>query len=126
MTPKRESQPRPNPQEGQPHDSDREERQPYAKELDDYAHGVANPPEEQGQEMSGASRDDRRIMTRPDQNQPMPIPEPDVVRPPTPKETPEPDVPSGLPQPDPDVILPPEPEVTTLPRPEEIPPKQPG
>ena len=27
------------------HDSDREERQPYAKELDDYAHGVANPPQ---------------------------------------------------------------------------------
>jgi hypothetical protein len=42
-----ESQSRPKTQQAQPHDSDRDERQPYAKELDDYAHGVANPPEEQ-------------------------------------------------------------------------------
>jgi len=31
-------------------------------------------------------------------NTPIPIPEPDVVRPPTPAETPEPDVPVGLPR----------------------------
>jgi hypothetical protein len=34
-----------------PHDRDREERQPYARELEDYKHGVIAPPEEQvGQE----------------------------------------------------------------------------
>ena len=68
---KRESQPRPNPQQAQPHDSDRDERQPYAKELDDYAHGVVNPPEEQvsGQEKSSAGRDDRRTITPPLPNQ---------------------------------------------------------
>ncbi len=34
-----------------PHESDRKERQPYARELEDYKHGVAAPPEEQvGQE----------------------------------------------------------------------------
>jgi len=30
-----------------PHGYDREGRQAYAKELEDYAHGVAVPPEEQ-------------------------------------------------------------------------------
>jgi hypothetical protein len=44
---KHKSQPQPNTEREQPHDSDRDERQPYAKELDDYAHGVANPPEQQ-------------------------------------------------------------------------------
>jgi hypothetical protein len=34
-----------------PHDRDREERQPYAREVEDYKHGVIAPPEEQvGQE----------------------------------------------------------------------------
>ncbi len=34
-----------------PHDRDREGRQPYAKELEDYKHGVVRAPEEQaGQE----------------------------------------------------------------------------
>ena len=34
-----------------PHDRDREEPQPYARELEDYRHGVIAPPEEQvGQE----------------------------------------------------------------------------
>jgi hypothetical protein len=34
-----------------PHDYNREGRQPYAREVDDYKHGVAAPPEEQvGQE----------------------------------------------------------------------------
>ena len=27
-----------------PHDHDREGRQPYAKEVEDYKHGVAAPP----------------------------------------------------------------------------------
>jgi hypothetical protein len=31
-----------------PHDRDREGRQPYAKEVEDYSHGVAAPPGEQG------------------------------------------------------------------------------
>jgi hypothetical protein len=29
-----------------PHDDDREGRQPYAKEIEDYKHGVATPPDE--------------------------------------------------------------------------------
>ncbi len=34
-----------------PHDRDREERQPYARELEDYRQGVVAPPDEQvGQE----------------------------------------------------------------------------
>ena len=34
-----------------PHDRDRDERQPYAREVEDYKHGVIAPPEEQvGQE----------------------------------------------------------------------------
>ncbi|HEY1780600.1 MAG TPA: hypothetical protein VGG79_09250 [Roseiarcus sp.] len=44
-----------------PHDRDREERQPYAKEIEDYEHGVAAPPEEQvGQEP------DRRTPRKPE------------------------------------------------------------
>jgi len=30
-----------------PHDHDRENRQPYAKEAEDYGRGVATPPKEQ-------------------------------------------------------------------------------
>jgi hypothetical protein len=30
-----------------PHDTDREEGQPYAKEIEDYSGGVAKPPKEQ-------------------------------------------------------------------------------
>lgn len=30
-----------------PHDRNREERQPYAREVEDYKHGVAAPPAEQ-------------------------------------------------------------------------------
>jgi hypothetical protein len=44
---KRGPQTRPNAQQGQPHDPDREKRQPYAKELEDYAQGVVIPPEAQ-------------------------------------------------------------------------------
>ena len=38
---------RPESQPGLPHEQDRDARQPYAKELEDYRHGVAAPPEEQ-------------------------------------------------------------------------------
>ena len=31
-----------------PHDHDRERGQPYATEVEDYSHGVAPPPAEQG------------------------------------------------------------------------------
>ena len=42
------SVPRSRPQPSLPHDRDREDSQPYAKEVEDYKHGVATPPEEQG------------------------------------------------------------------------------
>lgn len=38
-----------------PHNPDRDEGQPYAKEHEDYARGVAKPPEEQ----VGKDRDSR-------------------------------------------------------------------
>jgi hypothetical protein len=59
-------------------------------------------------------------------DQPIPVPEPDVVRPPIPPEEPQPDVGPGLPQPGPDVVIPPGPEVITPPRPQEIPPERPA
>jgi hypothetical protein len=45
---KRTPPPGSEPQPSLPHEHDREDRQPYAKEVEDYKHGVANPPEEQG------------------------------------------------------------------------------
>ncbi len=42
-TPRSDSEPQPS----LPHDHDRENRQPYAKETEDYGRGVATPPEEQ-------------------------------------------------------------------------------
>ncbi len=45
---KRTPPPDSEPQPSLPHEHDREDRQPYAKEVEDYKHGVANPPEEQG------------------------------------------------------------------------------
>jgi hypothetical protein len=36
------------PQPTLPHDRDRERGQPYATEVEDYSHGVAPPPVEQG------------------------------------------------------------------------------
>jgi hypothetical protein len=42
------SPPRSRPQPSLPQDSDREEGQPYATEVEDYKRGVASPPEEQG------------------------------------------------------------------------------
>jgi hypothetical protein len=68
-----------------------------------------------------------RIMpTTPQPDKPAPLPEPDVVRPPTPVEEPQPDEGPGLPQPGPDVVVPPGPEVITPPQPQEIPPGGPG
>jgi hypothetical protein len=58
-------------------------------------------------------------------NQPIPVPEPDVVRPPTPSEEPQPEKGPDLPQPGPDVVVPPGPEVTPPP-PQEVPPERPA
>ncbi len=61
-------------------------------------------------------------MTTPHLGEPLPIPEPDVIRPPTPVESPELDVPVGLPAPGPDVVpLQPPPEIPPD-RPQETPP----
>jgi hypothetical protein len=54
-------------------------------------------------------------------NAPIPIPQPDVVRPPTPAETPEADVPAGLPEPRPDIVTPPPPREVPPARPQEMP-----
>ena len=44
-----------------PHDHDRETRQPYAKEVEDYQLGVVTPPEEQGGEaINPRTRKERR------------------------------------------------------------------
>jgi hypothetical protein len=45
---KRTPPPSSEPQPRLPHDHDREDRQPYAREVEDYKHNVANAPEEQG------------------------------------------------------------------------------
>ena len=46
--PKRTLPPGAAPQPTLPHDRDRERGQPYATEVEDYSHGVAPPPAEQG------------------------------------------------------------------------------
>ena len=46
--PKPTSRPRSRPQPSVPRDHDREGRQPYATEVEDYQQGVATPPGEQG------------------------------------------------------------------------------
>jgi hypothetical protein len=45
--PKLPAPPRPRPQQNLPRDDDREGRQPYATEVEDYKQGVARPPDEQ-------------------------------------------------------------------------------
>jgi hypothetical protein len=45
--PKLPASPRPRPQQNLPRDHDREGRQPYATEVEDYRQGVASPPDEQ-------------------------------------------------------------------------------
>ena len=46
MTVERTPPPNAKPQPSLPHNHDREGGQPYAKEVEDYGHGVAVPPEE--------------------------------------------------------------------------------
>jgi hypothetical protein len=46
--PKRTPPPGARPQQSLPHERDRERGQPYATEVEDYSHGVAPPPAEQG------------------------------------------------------------------------------
>jgi hypothetical protein len=60
-------------------------------------------------------------MATPRPNEPIPIPEPDVIRPPAPPEMPPPDVPSGLPEPGPDVVHSPEPSEIPSSSPPEVP-----
>jgi hypothetical protein len=69
---------------------------------------------------------DRIMPMTPQPDQPIPVPEPDVIRPPIPQEEPAPDEGLGLPQPGPDVVVPPSPEVITPPQPEELPPQRPA
>lgn len=52
--------PRSEPETILSHDHDREGGQPYAKELEDYTHGVVRPPEVQaGQEANPERRKER-------------------------------------------------------------------
>lgn len=44
------SRPRPDPAESAAHGAERDTRQPYAAEHEDYHDGVATPPEEEGGE----------------------------------------------------------------------------
>jgi len=61
-------------------------------------------------------------MPTPHPNEPIPIPEPDLIRPPTPVEAPELDVPVGLPEPKPDVVRPQPGREVPPGRPQEAPP----
>ena len=54
---------------------------------------------------------------------PIPVPKPDIIRPPTPAEEPQPELPVGIPEPGPDIVTPPAPRETPMPRPDEIPPE---
>jgi hypothetical protein len=54
------------PQPSLPHDHDREGGQPYAKEVEDYDHGVALPPEEQV--ARDADRSTRKTVPSPQQH----------------------------------------------------------
>lgn len=55
---------------------------------------------------------------------PIPVPKPDVVRPPTPSEAPAPDVVVNIPEPAPEVERSPSPSTIPHDTPEEIPQKQ--
>ena len=71
--------------------------------------------------LSQHNREESSMPTTPQPEQPIPVPKPDVVRPPTPLEEPQPEKGPGLPQPGPDVVVPPAPEVITPSQPQEIP-----
>ena len=58
MSAKRTPPPHSAPQPSLPHDDDREEQQPYAKEKEDYGRGVATPP--QGRTGSAANPKTKR------------------------------------------------------------------
>jgi fused signal recognition particle receptor len=60
-------------------------------------------------------------MPTPQPNEPIQIPEPDIIRPPTPAEAPQPDVPAGLPEPGPDIVHPTPPSEIPPARPQEVP-----
>jgi hypothetical protein len=65
--PKRPPPPRSGPQRMLPHDHHRDRGQPYATEVEDYSHGVAPPPAEQGgreaipERQGGARKSDARL-----------------------------------------------------------------
>jgi hypothetical protein len=63
----------------------------------------------------------RTMSNTPRPEQPRPVPKPEVVRPPTPLEEPQPEKGPDLPQPHPDIVVPPGPEVITPSQPQEIP-----
>jgi hypothetical protein len=56
----------------------------------------------------------------PKPDQAIPIPAPDIVRPPGPVEEPQPDIAPELPPPRPDVVTPPAPDVIEPQRPQEL------
>jgi len=60
-------------------------------------------------------------MPTPQPNEPIQIPTPDIIRPPTPAEAPEPDVPASLPEPGPDIVYPTPPREIPPARPQEVP-----
>ena len=60
-------------------------------------------------------------MPTPQPNEPIQIPEPDIIRPPTPAEAPQPDVPAGLPEPSPDIVHPMPPREIPPTPPQEVP-----
>ena len=62
-------------------------------------------------------------MPTPEPLQPIPTPTPDVIRPPTPEESPVPDIPGEIPVPGPEIVTPPEPRKTPPPTPSEAPPQ---
>src|ERR1700722_8827303 len=74
----------------------------------------------------GSPSSDCIMPNAPQPEQPIAVPEPDVVRPPTPLEEPQPEKGPDLPQPGPDVVVPPGPEVITPSQPQEIPPAPPA
>jgi hypothetical protein len=71
--------------------------------------------------LSQHNREESSMPTTPKPEQPIPVPKPDIVRPPTPLEEPQPEKGPDLPQPGPDVVVPPAPKVITPSQPQEIP-----
>jgi hypothetical protein len=57
---KRASPPDSEPPPSLPHNPDREGGQPYAREVEDYQRGVANPPKEHGEQEGERERRKRQ------------------------------------------------------------------